>query len=55
MEVQDFIEEKCIPECNIELVIDYLKSPAYYNNLKRNQKRGAAQNPGFNEGGGMNR
>jgi hypothetical protein len=33
-EVKDFIEEKCIPEMNLELVIDHLKNPRYLNPLR---------------------
>jgi len=35
MEVNDFLEEKGIPECNIELVIDYIKDSKYVNRLKK--------------------
>jgi SOS response regulatory protein OraA/RecX len=34
MEVNDFLEDKAIPESNIELVIDYLKDPRYVNKLR---------------------
>lgn len=34
MEVSDFIEDKVMPELNIELICDYLKDPRYKNPLK---------------------
>lgn len=33
--VQDFIEEKGIPEMNMELVLDYINNPSYVNPLKK--------------------
>lgn len=34
IEVQDFLDDKCIPEENPELVIDYQQDPHYLNPLK---------------------
>lgn len=34
MDIKDFIEEKGIPEMNIEYALDYAKNPRYVNNLK---------------------
>jgi len=36
IEVQDFLDEKCIHEENPELVLDFLNSPQYLNPLKAN-------------------
>ena len=42
MEVNDFLDEKGIAECNLELVIDYMKNPNYVNKLKRNLVKGSS-------------
>ena len=34
--VKDFLEDKCIVEENIELVMDYMNNPSYFNQLKLN-------------------
>ena len=34
--VKDFLEDKCIVEENIEIVIDYWNNPTYENSLRRN-------------------
>ena len=31
MTVKDFLEDKCIVEENVELVIDYMNNPSYIN------------------------
>ena len=36
IEVQDFLEDKCIHEENPELVLDYMNNPQYLNPLKAN-------------------
>lgn len=36
IEVQDFLEDKCIHEENPELVIDYMQAPHYLNPLRAN-------------------
>merc|ERR1719491_2697471 len=36
VEVQDFLDDKCIHEENAELVIDHLQNPGYMNPLKAN-------------------
>jgi hypothetical protein len=34
-DVADFLEDKCIAEFNVELVIDYCKDPKYINPLNK--------------------
>lgn len=34
MDVKDFLEDKCIPEMNFELVIDHINNPRYKNPLR---------------------
>lgn len=39
-EVNDFLDQKCIPENNPEWIIDNLQNPNYQNNLKVAQQQG---------------
>ena len=36
IEVQDFLDDRCIHEENPELIIDNLQNPQYFNPLKAN-------------------
>lgn len=45
LDVNDFLEDKCIPENNIELILDYIKNPAYINPLRI--KKGVYDMGGF--------
>jgi len=47
IEVKDFLDDKCIHEENLELVLDHLTNPQYINALKRNFAQKVNPNAGL--------